>query len=137
MLAAVIEGVSPLLANVRARSGWATHKAAEDQLRDLARADALQRRRRRPRIQAPVVATLIVTPPAHDRAGRRRNPDTYPDLDGYQPTLKRMLDGIVLAGVILDDRPTVVTEIRTRQTAPGAQWRLELHLDRTDDETAA
>jgi Holliday junction resolvase RusA-like endonuclease len=128
MIAAVIEGVQPLLANVRSRSGWAVHRAAEDQLEALAEADARVRRNRAAPIPAPVVATLIVSPPTHDRAGRRRAPTSYPDLDGYSPTFKRMLDGVVRAGVIANDQPTIVTEVRTRQTQPGPQWRLELHV---------
>lgn len=100
MIAAVIEGIRPITANEKHRG------------------DARARRGRKARVQGPVVVTLVVTPP--DR--RRR------DLDGLAPTLKRMLDGIVRAGVIRDDSDDVVTEVRIRRTVKGTDWRLELHV---------
>lgn len=129
MIAAVIEGVRPLTNNVRGRGGWQVHKSEEDQLVNLAQADARQRHgRARTSITPPVVVTLVVSPPERDAAGRRRAATGYPDLDGYSPTLKRMLDGAVRAGLLTDDNPTVVTEVRTRQATPGPRWRLELHI---------
>lgn len=119
MIVCALDDMRPLTANDVSRASWRSHHDRKAAIRDAAWDDARARRGRRPRLTGPFIATLIVTPP--DR--RRR------DLDGFAPTLKRMLDATVMAGVIEDDSARIVSEVRIRTRPPAGQWRLELHLD--------
>lgn len=89
----------PLVNNAGDKMHWAARQAARDQWRDSAA--VLARAARIPHMQAIAVTCWAEYP----------NRSSLPDCDGIAPSLKGALDGLVVAGVIPDDRPPHVAGI--------------------------
>jgi hypothetical protein len=107
----------PLTLNRERAEHWRAHRESTREWRDVFR--MLARNRQIPRLEAIVVEVVVVKP---NRRG-------IPDLGGVIPSAKAAIDGLVDAGVLVNDTDVYVRALTflPHRIEPGAQ-ALELTI---------